>query len=158
MLDPVQQQPPPGTLSISAALVIRGVWDTILQWDTSDYHHFLEQILEHSHQTFSYLIHIQNPWERERRGANFQADFQVQYLPSTNEMLLVEFTAPSHGIISCVRFCTCGRWHWPLGSAAEREVHTQSNIWMSKLFSALTDRHQTAQFDLCPEPLIATVH
>lgn len=37
-------------------------------------------------------------------------------------------------------------------------IHTQTNIWMSKLLSALTDRHQTAQFDLCPEPLIPTVH
>lgn len=118
----VQLQLPPGTFSISASLVIRGVWDTILQWDTSEYHHFLEQTLEHSNQTFRYSIQIQNPWEKERKGANFQADFQVKYLPDINEIFLVEFTAPSHGIISCVGFCTCGRWHWPLGSAAQREV------------------------------------
>lgn len=118
----VQQQPPPGTFNISSAFVIRGVWDTILQWDTSECHHYLEQTLEHSNQTFRYLIQTQNPWERERRGANFQADFQVKYLPNINEIFLVEFTAVSHGIINCMRFCTCGRWNWPLGSAAEREV------------------------------------
>lgn len=118
----VQQQPPPGTFSISPAFVIRGVWDTILQWDISECHHYLEQTLEHSNQTFRYLIQTQNSWERERRGANFQADFQVKYLPNINEVFLVEFTAVSHGIINCMRFCTCGRWNWPLGSAAEREV------------------------------------
>lgn len=111
-----QQRPPLDTSNVSPALHQR--IQSPFCSGTPLCHHCLQRVQENSNQAFRHLI--QAPWREGEKRGQFP-DCPVKYLPDSSDLFVAELTAPSSDILSWLKSCTCSRWHWLLGSAAQWE-------------------------------------